>query len=204
MALMLALSAMPCFASEKEDQCEVVLPVQIEITGDSAPAKERFEVSITSKDANTPMPEVTTKTVEGAGQISFGPIDYKLPEDYHYVITQKKGTASPWTYDQTVYEVTVRIVNDQDGMLNAEVWAVRAGSGQKSDQIRFTNRYDAPEIYEAPKIYVTPTAISPHTGDTAVIGIYAGLMGVSLIALLTVFRKGYGHFAHRIKWKKEL
>lgn len=196
MALLIALSAMPCFASEKENQCEVILPVQMEIAGDAAPVKERFEVSITSKDSNAPMPEVNTKTVEGAGQISFGPINYTLPEDYHYVITQKKGTASQWTYDQSAYEVTVRIVCDEEGRLTSKVWAVRSGSDKKSDQIRFTNRYEAPEIYEAPKdpeiqtVYVTPTVSSPHTGDLSNIGIYTGLMGVSLIAAVTVFWKG--------------
>lgn len=190
MALAVILSAMPCFASAKENQCEVTLPVQIEITGDSAPAKEVFEVSITSRDSDAPMPEVTTKTVEGGGQILFGPIYYTLPEDYHYVITQKKGSTSQWTYDQTVYEVTVRVVNDNEGGIVSEVWAIRSGEDKKSDKIQFTNHYEAPEIYEAPKAYVTPTTSSPHTGDSANIGIYAGLMGVSLIGMLTVFRKG--------------
>lgn len=205
-ALVVILSSVPCYAAEKENKCEVSVPVQVDVAGDTAPKKELFEVSITSKEAKTPMPEVTVKTVEGSGKISFGPICYTIPDDYHYVITQKKGSAPHWTYDQTVYEVTVRIVNDKEKGLAAEVWAVKSGSNEKTDKIRFVNRYDAPEVYDPPKnekppkdynppkVYTAPTMTSPHTGDLTNAGLYAGLMGGSALVLLTAFWKGRRYF----------
>lgn len=201
-ALVVTLSSVPCFAAEKENDCEVSVPVQIDVAGDTAPKKELFEVSMTSTEEGTPMPEITVKTVEGSGKISFGPICYTIPDDYHYVITQKKGSAPHWTYDQTVYEVTVRIVNDKEGGLASEVWAVRSGSKEKMDKIQFINHYDAPEVYDPPKnekpstehnspeVYTAPAVNSPHTGDLVDVGLYVGLMGVSALVLMTAFWKG--------------
>lgn len=179
LAVSVILSAMPCFASEKEYKCEVTLPVQIEIIGDQTSAKEMFEVSLTSADVNTPMPEISTKTREGVGDISFGPISYTLPEDYHYVITQKKGTAQNWVYDQTIYEVTVRIVNNEDGELVSEVWVSKSGSNEKCDKIKFTNRYEAPSIPTVP-------TVTPKTGDSANMGLYVGMAGISMFIVLMV------------------
>lgn len=189
LAVVVALYAMPCFASAKEKNCEVILPVRIETTGDSVSTKEMFEVSIASAEPDTPMPKVTTQTIEGDGEISFGPINYTLPEDYHYVITQKKGNASHWSYDQKAYEVTVRIVNNEEDELVSEVWAIKSGSDEKSDKIKFINHY------EEPSVPTVPTS-KPKTGDLSDIRLYVGMMGGSLLIMLVVLWRGLRHFKH--------
>lgn len=187
LAFVIVLSAMPCFASAKENKCEVTLPVQIETMGDPAPTKEVFEVSLTCTDLNAPMPEIITQTLEGAGEILFGSINYTLPEDYHYVITQKKGTTAHWIYDQAVYEVTVRIVNDEDGELVSEVWAVKNGSLEKCEKITFVNHYEAPAVPSVP-------TNTPQTGDSSSIRFYAGVMAASLFSMLMILWMGSRHF----------
>ena len=176
LSLMLVLLMMPCMAFAKEVKCDVTLPVKVEVTGKDAPADVEFKVIMTGEDKDTPIPAVTEGTVKGAGEISFGPVSYTLPEDYHYIVVQKKGNAENWTYDETKYLVTVRIVNDEDGGLKSEVWAVKEGSEEKCENIVFVNTYKAPEI---PKE-------TPQTGDSTNITFFAGLMMASMLVMAVI------------------
>lgn len=184
---MLIFVMVPCMVSAKENQCSVTLPVQIEVTGDKAKEAEEFEIVLKNKDVDAPMPEVVIKTTKGAGEISFGPMNYNIPEDYQYEIVQKKGQDEHWVYDDTKYEITVRVVTNADGELVSKVWAAKNGSLEKCEKITFVNHY------ETPAVPTVPTS-TPQTGDSSSIRLYVGMMAASLFSMLMILCMGSRHF----------
>ena len=185
--LMLTLLALPGKAFAAERECTVTIPVFVEVSGTSAPSDTEFEVILTRLHAGAPMPEKSNGTVQGSGQIVFGPITYTVPGDYHYSISQKAGNAANYTYDTSVYAVTVRVVNSEDGGLTAEVWAVKDGGSDKTEAITFNNSYKAPEGPKTPEDPKKPTVtIVPQTGDTAHVELFIGLLAASALVLVII------------------
>lgn len=181
LSLMLMVLMIPCMVSAAETGCDVTLPVKIEVTGKNAPEDTSFKVIMTGEDKDTPMPEVTSVVAKGAGKISIGPTSYAVPEDYHYVIVQEKGNEEYWTYDETKYLVTVRVVNGEDGKLESEVWAVQDGSQEKCEEIVFKNTYKAPE----------PPTKAPQTGDQTNLPLFIGLMAASILVMAVIMLISY-------------
>lgn len=70
-------------------------------------------------------------------------LTYTAPGDYRYTVRQCAGGTAHMTYDATVYTVTVRVTNQPDGGLGAEIWAT-GGSSEKTGLLLFQNRYDPP------------------------------------------------------------
>lgn len=136
-------------------ECTVSIPVSMEVKMPRKNAAIMTQIVITAEEPGTPMPQVTSLMLEGGGAAGFGPITYLTPGDYRYVISQEAGEED-YIYDSSAYRVTVRVVNQNDGTLAAEVWAVRNGTEDKSDEIRFENEYKAPDITVTPKPTVTP------------------------------------------------
>ena len=189
-SLMLALLALPGKAFAEERECTVTIPTLVEVSGTSAPSDTEFEVVLTSLDTGAPMPEKSNGTVQGPGQIVLGPMTYTVPGDYHYSISQKVGNAANYTYDTSVYSVTVRVVNSEDGGLAAEVWAFKDGGSNKVEEITFSNEYKAPEepkVPEDPKKPVVTTA--PQTGDMANVNLFIGLLAASALVLVLIVLK---------------
>ena len=188
--LMLTLLALPGKAFAEERECAVTIPAAVEVSGTSALSDTEFEVVLTSLDTGVPMPEKSNGTVQGSGQIVLGPVTYTVPGDYHYSISQKVGNAANYTYDTSVYSVTVRVVNSEDGGLAAEVWAVKDGASDKVEKITFSNEYKAPEgpkKPEDPKKAIVITA--PQTGDMANVNLFIGLLAASALTLVFVVLK---------------
>lgn len=143
------LFPMQVFAAEtKADyKCSVTIPAKVQVTGNSVPSGNEYTVVLETvkEEADNPLPQETELTVKDAGTVQFGPIEYTRPEDYHYTIYQKAGNVANFTYDETVFHVTVRVVNDEEsGGLKWEMWAVRDGSENKTETILFENRYSKP------------------------------------------------------------
>lgn len=184
--MMLALLAFPTKVSAQESGCAVTIPVSVEVSGTSAPADTEFEVVLTSLDAGEPMPESSSAVVKGSGQAEFGPMTYTVPGDYHYSISQKKGNAVNYTYDTSIYTVTVRVVNAENGGLTAEVWAVKDGQSDKADKIVFANEYSAPKAPEKP---AGPTQ-TPQTGDASNVNLFAALLAASVLVMLIIGIRG--------------
>ena len=173
LSLMLVIFMIPCVALAEEYSCDVTLPVKVEVTGEDEPADIEFKVILTNEDQDAPMPEQTEGTVKGSGELVFGPMTYTVPDDYQYRISQVKGNEANWTYDTAEYLVTVRVVNNEEGGLEAEVWAVKEGSKDKVDQIRFENKYVAPVIPDQ----------TPQKGDQTNITVLVSLMAVSMLVM---------------------
>lgn len=179
---LLAVCAM-CINVSAAYEYSIALPVSVETTGDDVPEGVTYTFAIEAVD-EAPLPEETTVTATGSGIVYFSDIEYTRPGDYVYTITQTAGDQEYMTYDESVYEVTVRVVNDDECGMTAVVWAIRNGEGEKLDEISFTNSYDAP---------VAPTPepeAAPQTGvDNNMFGWYAALGGsLALLVILAFVR----------------
>ena len=122
------------------------------------------------------------------GAIQFDLIEYDKEGTYTYTVKEVNDEQKGITYDETVYKVTVEVVDDQKGHLNASV-AVTNEKGEEADLV-FTNEYKEEST--------PPTEEEPSEGtdgeDTATqtfAGLFASLMGAaaSLFGILFVWRK---------------
>ena len=122
-------------------------PVRKVITdqyGNSITSDEKFEFVMTPS-ADAPMPAGTAagtpKTVTaGAGEIEFGEISYTtVGGPYVYTFTEKAGTNSRWTYDGSVYTMTVNVIRNADDKLEAQKTITK--NGAEVSIVEFTNSY---------------------------------------------------------------
>lgn len=181
--LLLSLTAvlmLPGQVRAADRSCTVSIPVETVVTGDSAPAGTEFEVVLEAVDEDAPLPETTSLKIKDSGTDSFGPVTYTLPEDYQYRVYQKKGDARNYTYDETVYTVTVRVLNADEGGLTAEIWAIRDGSQNKAEKIVFENSYKAP---------ADPAKPTVKTGDTEILFGWGVLLAAACVVVLLCRRK---------------
>ena len=178
---LLAFLLLPGSVHAKDYACDVTIPATVQVSGDRIPSGEVYEVVMEAITQDAPVAENMTQKVLNSGTVSFGQIHYTVPGDYQYKIYQKSGSTDRFTYDKTVYTVTVRVQNDAEGGLTAELWAVKEGTTMKNDAVQFQNHYDAPgnngggsshhHRTEETVIYTTviqqpPVAIgAPRTGD---------------------------------------
>ena len=125
------------YAAEGERECTIAIPVSVEMKGNIK--SEVFEYALEPADENSSTEAVFSEvevTQEGITKGSFEEMRYKRPGDYKYTVYQLKGESKDVIYDGSVYEVTVRVVNTQEGGLASEVWAVKDQSDQKTDEIK--------------------------------------------------------------------
>ena len=144
----LAALMIPTGAFGAGDSCHAEIAVKIQTTGDSVSSAVTYKLVLESVDG-APMPEhaeLELSSGTGSGTVvegAFGPITYTAPEDYQYRIRQASQTVNNFTYDATVYDVTVRITVSDAGM-EATVLVAKDGSEAKTGEIAFTNDYDRP------------------------------------------------------------
>ncbi|MBS6396070.1 MAG: hypothetical protein KH452_02790 [Clostridiales bacterium] len=194
--LLFVVVLFPKQADAKGSSCTAVIPVEITVAGEKIPSGVEYKVVLEAVTKDAPMPEKTSIVVKDAGKGQFGVMTYTEPGDYQYRVRQEDGKADRFTYDTTAYLVTVRVVNDGQDGLKAEVWAVREGSSEKADAVRFKNSYQAPEEHhdddddddDDDDVVVTPpqnpTGLqSPQTGDQANVALWGSLTGLALAAL---------------------
>lgn len=194
------LAALPAMAAEKT--CAVSIPVTVKLTGNESDRQTQknpdFTVVMEAADGRTdlPMPEQNQIQSGANGSGTFESILYTIPGDYEYHIRQLAGTDQDISYDATEYDVTVRVINAEDGGLEAEMWAIKPGQSAKQSQITFENKWkttETPGTIDNPvktpvKTATAVTAKAPKTGDmqtpvlyVVVIIIAAGVaIGVSL------------------------
>ena len=132
--------------------------------GGTAPADTEFSFILTPENAEQPMPKTENAQIDpltgasvvsrkGAGTVSFGTLSLgkqDIGKTYRYTIHEVKGTAQYFTYDVSVYTVTVAVTDSGDGEPKATVTIT--DENQKSvDRAVFTNTYAPPEKPEIPK-----------------------------------------------------
>lgn len=188
----LLLLLLPLQARADVYQCTAELPVEVRTAG--AATSERFTIVLTPQDG-APAPTADTVQIQGSGTASFTGLIYTAPGDYRYTVRELAGDTPYMTYDATVYTVTVRVTNQPDGSLGAEIWATGATS-EKTGLLLFQNRYDPPT---APTATPTPTAAPtakptpthpapalPQTGDALPVGVLWLLLVVSAAGFVVV------------------
>ena len=202
---LLAFFLLPGAVHAKEYACDVTIPATVQVSGDKIPSGEVYEVVLEAITDGAPVAETMTQKVTGSGTVSFGPIHYTVPGDYQYKIYQKSGSTARFTYDKTVYTLTVRVQNDEEGGLAAELWAVKEGTTTKNDAVNFQNHYDAPsnngggsshrhKTEETTVTYTTviqqPATIgAPQTGDAQQPLLWGALILFALSGSMALVRK---------------
>ena len=112
--------------------------------GNSITSDEKFEFVMTPS-ADAPMPEGTAagtpKTATaGAGGVEFGEISYStVGGPYVYTFSEKAGSSSRWTYDNSVYTMTVNVIRNADDKLEAQKTITK--NGAEVSTVEFKNSY---------------------------------------------------------------
>lgn len=111
------------------------------IEGDRILNAREFRFVLEAVTAGAPMPAVTTVTNNADGSFAFDEIEFADAGVYEYRITE--DAANPiggFTYDNSVYTVTVTVVDNGDATLTATAVTKKNGIAQ---EIVFVNTYDA-------------------------------------------------------------
>lgn len=212
------LLLLPCFVTlllfqtqayaEEKVYCTASIPVEIKTLGDSVPSGIEYKVVIKSENETNPMPDVKEVTIKDNGKVEIGPMTYTKPGRYNYFISQEAGNAEHFTYDSAVYTVTVSIENDGNGGLKSVIFAVENGATEKTDDVVFSNTYEAvttkvileeptipkeTEVAELPEetatVITNPPENAPKTGERIISAIVVGIIGISMLVLSIVMNK---------------
>ena len=121
-------------------------PITVQKTVTGAPAEpSAFKFMLTSLDG-APLPDgaidaVKTVTINGAGSADFGAITYSAAGTYRYTVAELNTGVNGYTYDESVYTVTVTVV-EQDGVLSIANKTLTK-NGQEEEAAQFVNTYEA-------------------------------------------------------------
>ena len=202
------LLLLPCFVAlllfqtqayaEERVYCTASIPVEIKTLGDSVPSGIEHKVVIKSENETNPMPDVKEVTIKDNGKVEIGPMTYTKPGKYNYFISQEAGNAEHFTYDSAVYTV---------------IFAVKNGATEKTDDVVFSNTYEAvttsavttkvvleeptipkeTEVVELPEetatVITNPPENAPKTGERIISAIVVGIIGISMLVLSIVMNK---------------
>lgn len=119
------------------------------IEGEPVGTKQFFFTLDSDSDmAGVVMPESKTASLRGEGTTDFEEIVFTKRGTYTFTITERKGDASGYTYDDSIWILTV-VVTDEDGVLTAkgsyqkyaEKNSGSAAESETEDIARFVNVY---------------------------------------------------------------
>lgn len=148
-----------------DNSCTVSIPVEIQNQGSNIPSGTDFTLKIEPVKTDNPMPISSEIIVVDNGKSEFGPISYNTPGMYRYYISQKAGDNNNFTYDASVYTLTVHVYDNGQGDLSYDMFAVKDGSQEKVSEILFTNMYNEETTTET----VEPTeTVKPEEETTEV------------------------------------
>ena len=139
------------------------------------------------------------------GNVSFDELTFEAPGAYTFRISEVKGTEEGMTYDESVYTITVTVVDNGEGQLEASLSYTK--NGEAVEALEFRNTFTEPKTPEKPPVKpdapMPPTtpkgpgkpgksggivtrSFLPQTGDTAVaamvIAAALAIAGITCIA----------------------
>jgi pilin isopeptide linkage protein len=130
----------------------------MEFTFTLVPVSMTIPVEAEATLTEIPMPAVDTVTVSGAAPFTFGLINYEVAGVYTYKVFEKVDDYVGYTFDDSIYDVTVTIT-DMDGYLDQKV--EYALDGKAAKLALFTN------LFETASLTVTKTVTTVVVnGDT--------------------------------------
>lgn len=137
----------PTFTNEYTPSASdfVTISGKKEISGDRVLNANEFEFAISAITTGAPRPAETTVKNMADGSFSFPAIEFKdehKGNNYEYKITEvDSNKIGGFTYDGTVYTVTVTVTDNGDRTITAT--AVINNGTENKDNIVFQNTYDA-------------------------------------------------------------
>ncbi len=100
---------------------------------------DEFEFTLSAVTENAPMPTDTTVKNDANGKFQFGKIEFTKTGEYKYTVTEKNTEKNGYTYDETVYNITVTVTDEGfDGQLDV---AVEGVGNADAPEIKFFNKY---------------------------------------------------------------
>ena len=183
-------------------KAEVDPPVKKVISGDKPRTDSTFTFRMEADDPLFPMPEGSVHgrkeaTVQGEGEVEFGFSTYTEAGIFTYKVYEQKETITGYTFDKTMYTMTVT-VTESDGELAAKRVILR-DDGRTVDEMLFTNAYRAPDkgtlqpgrsrTVAGATVHKRSVSNSPKTGDTSNITLFIvlGIAAMMLILLIRLF-----------------
>lgn len=147
-------------------------PVSKVIKGDTPSEKSTFTFYLKADNTDYPMPVgsvdgIRDVNITGSGTVDFGNISYSEPGVYTYKVYEKDSRISGYTYDSTVYTMTVTVTGGNGGLSAERV--IKSTNGVTSSSLIFTNIYDTP--------------YGPKTGDDSIDYIWWILLGLAVIGI---------------------
>ena len=135
-------------------------------------------------------------TVNGAGEIDFGDIEFKAVGKYTYKVVELDTGLANYTYDSTEYTVVVDVTADANNQLVAN-YEIKKGTETVND-LSFNNKYEVPK---APTSHSKGKTInnakkhkSPKTGDST----------EDLMLMLSIFAASVLMLIGTVVYKKRL
>lgn len=117
-------------------------PVNAEVPFECVKAEkvlgEKYNIVIERMDESSPEPDTDEITLSGTGTGVFG-IEIDEPGTYQYKVYERTGANKNIIYDDTIYEVTLFVTQDDDGILHYQV-ILSNGSIFKPAEIKFVNK----------------------------------------------------------------
>ena len=111
-----------------------------------------------------------TATNDAVGFVTFAEMQYETAGSYYYVINEEKGTNKNIIYDTSSYMIEVKVTDDLQGQLHAEVVSITK-DGEVAEEVIFENTYFV------------------NTADTTTANGYLATMFASAIALIIAVSK---------------
>ena len=142
------------------------------------------------------------------GNVSFDELTFEVPGVYTFRISEVKGTEEGMTYDESVYTITVTVVDNGEGQLEASLSYTK--NGEAVEAIEFCNTFTEQKTPEKPPVKpdtpIPPTmpkgpgkpgksggivtrSFLPQTGDTAAVAmVIAAALAIAGIAFIVYGR----------------
>lgn len=126
--------------------------VQKIIKGDTPKTAENFIFKLEAENAiKTPMPKdsqngVKFISIEGENTSGFGSITYTSAGIYNYHISEVKGNNKEYTYDKTVYSLTVVVEEKNNQLIVKSITYIDNSDGSNYDKATFTNIYEKQKV----------------------------------------------------------
>lgn len=156
---------------------------QIPITCDAKNSDETFTYKISAAEEDSGKIEEQTIALKD-GETGYFHISYETPGTYSYKVSQVRGQGQYTTYDDTIYQVLVYVLEDDNKNLSVSPVLYVNGSAEKAEACSFTNKVyipkAEPENTNSNNMNYTNAVTSPvQTGDDTPIPLYITLLIIS-------------------------
>lgn len=145
-------------------ELEIKAEKKVECRSGAAPADTPFSFILMPDTPDQPMPKTAEADVDprtgaavvmrkGAGSVSFGTLPLgkeDIGKTYRYTIHEVKGAAQYFSYDVSVFTLTIAVSQNEAGEPVAAV-TITDENGKAVERVTFTNIYAPPEKPEIPR-----------------------------------------------------